>query len=258
MRLKRKVSLCADGQSNAAYIYDNGFIKQSQQAEISDGTDQEDPAEASSLLGDEDESQAVAIPSDVRAKRLLVMAQQEGNSAAALRLGDYSFYGYGREEANVAPALGSTGEAGLASDKHETDEDGLAIHHGIRCDASGMFPILGNRWHKTGEDFDLCEAEYQKLSEVEQQRFELVSVGWREDALVFDADGASAGGGGGALRAGHPVVLHLKALLPSTGVAMDPAGKDAMWLELIAAWQRCDALEGAQIRCLAAFPSPFA
>eukprot|EP01046_Picozoa_sp_COSAG06_P044236 COSAG06_NODE_5929_length_3204_cov_6.035427_2_plen_259_part_00 len=78
--------------------------------------------------------------------------------------------------------------------------------------------------------------------------------GWREDALVFDADGASAGGSGGALGPGHPVVLHLKAL--STGVAMDFAGKDALWLELVAAWQRCGALERAQIRCLAAFPSP--
>ena len=68
--------------------------------------------------------------------------------------------------------------------------------------------------------------------------------GWREDALVFDADGASAGGGGGgALGAGHPVVLHLKALLPSCAGAMDMAGKDALWLELIAAWQRCGALE---------------
>ena len=77
--------------------------------------------------------------------------------------------------------------------------------------------------------------------------------GWREDALVFDADGASAGGGGGALGAGHPVVLHLKALLPGTGVAMDMAGKDALYLELIAAWQRCGALERAQIRCRPAF-----
>jgi hypothetical protein len=67
--------------------------------------------------------------------------------------------------------------------------------------------------------------------------------GWREDALVFDADGASAGGGGGgALGAGHPVVLRLKALLPET-VPMDGAGKDALYLELIAAWQRCGALE---------------
>ena len=86
------------------------------------------------------------------------------------------------------------------------------------------------------------------------------SLSWREDALVFDADGASAGGGngGGVLGAGHPVVLHLKALLPHTGVAMSCLGKDAMYLELIAAWQRCGALERAQIRCLAAFPSPFA
>ena len=76
--------------------------------------------------------------------------------------------------------------------------------------------------------------------------------GWREDALVFDADGASAGGGG-ALGAGHPVVLHLKALLPSCAGAMSSPGKDAMYLELIAAWQRCGALERAQIRCLAAF-----
>eukprot|EP01046_Picozoa_sp_COSAG06_P102625 COSAG06_NODE_48792_length_329_cov_1.308696_1_plen_69_part_10 len=37
----------------------------------------------------------------------------------------------------------------------------------------------------------------------------VLGSGWREDALVFDADGASAGGGGGgALGAGHPVVLH--------------------------------------------------
>ena len=78
--------------------------------------------------------------------------------------------------------------------------------------------------------------------------------GWREDALVFDADGASAGGGGGALGAGHPVVLHLKALLPGCAGAMSAAGKDALFLELIAAWQRCGALERAQIRCLAAFP----
>eukprot|EP01046_Picozoa_sp_COSAG06_P059848 COSAG06_NODE_12520_length_1369_cov_2.144094_3_plen_209_part_01 len=78
--------------------------------------------------------------------------------------------------------------------------------------------------------------------------------GWREDALVFDADGASAGGGGGgALGAAHPVVLHLKALLPDCAGAMDYAGKDAMYLELIAAWQRCGALARAQIRCLAAF-----
>ena len=50
-----------------------------------------------------------------------------------------------------------------------------------------MFPILGNRWHKTGEDFDLCEAEYQKLSEVEQQRFELVELVSVEKGVDFAA-----------------------------------------------------------------------
>ena len=57
----------------------------------------------------------------------------------------------------------------------------------VCCDASGMFPILGNRWHKTGEDFDLCEAEYQKLSEVEQQRFELVELVSVEKGVDFAA-----------------------------------------------------------------------
>ena len=124
----------------------------------------------SSATADSD-VKTVSIASDVRAKRLLLMAQQEGSSSAALRLGDYAFYGYGRERTD----LESFSDDELQNDEHETIE-GLAIHHGIRCDASGMFPIRGNRWHKVGEDFDLCEAEYQKLTEAEQSKFELVDL----------------------------------------------------------------------------------
>lgn len=163
-------------QSNAAYIYDNGFVKQSHedtsaahvlgQDALRDGA--EDIDRASELA-----SQTVFIASDVRAKRLLHMAQQEGSSSAALRLGDYAFYGYGRER--TAPLPGSSPDGELEPEVHET-VGGLAIHHGIRCDASGMFPIHGNRWHKVGEDFDLCEAEYQKLAEDEQSKFELVEL----------------------------------------------------------------------------------
>ena len=39
-----------------------------------------------------------------------------------------------------------------------------AAHHlGVRCDASGMSPIVGTRFHKVNEDLDLCEAEFIKL-----------------------------------------------------------------------------------------------
>jgi TPR repeat protein len=160
-------------QSNAAYIYDNGFVKQShedtnalEQGALSGGPEGSDEASGLDL-------QTVSIASDVRAKRLLDMAQQEGSSSAALRLGDYAFYGYGSER--TALPLGSLANGELEAEAHET-VGGLAIHHGIRCDASGMFPILGTRWHKVGEDFDLCEAEYQKLTESEQNKFELVEL----------------------------------------------------------------------------------
>ncbi len=33
------------------------------------------------------------------------------------------------------------------------------VHTGVTCDASGMHPIVGPRYHKIGEDVDLCEAE---------------------------------------------------------------------------------------------------
>ena len=38
-----------------------------------------------------------------------------------------------------------------------------AVHHGVTCDRSGMTPIIGNRYKKRDENYDLCESEYQKL-----------------------------------------------------------------------------------------------
>ena len=105
------------------------------------------------------------------------MAAQEGNSAAALRLGDYAFYGYGL--ADKAASAGTEKVSGAESAEVVGEEElggGLEVHHGIRCDQSGMFPILGNRWHKTGEDFDLCEMEYQKLDDEEKGQFSLVDI----------------------------------------------------------------------------------
>ena len=48
----------------------------------------------------------------------------------------------------------------------------LEIHHGVTCDVSGISPIVGTRHHKIGENFDLCEAEFQKLCVAEKSLYE--------------------------------------------------------------------------------------
>merc|ERR1719502_538278 len=35
------------------------------------------------------------------------------------------------------------------------------VHEGITCDKSGMSPIIGNRYHLVGHNYDLCEDEFQ-------------------------------------------------------------------------------------------------
>ena len=46
-----------------------------------------------------------------------------------------------------------------------------AVHFGVICDVSGMSPIIGPRYHKRNEDYDLCEAEFLKLTEEAQRDF---------------------------------------------------------------------------------------
>jgi hypothetical protein len=48
------------------------------------------------------------------------------------------------------------------------------VHHGVTCDASGMSPIIGTRYHKLGEDYDLCEAEFAKLTEADKSLYEKI------------------------------------------------------------------------------------
>eukprot|EP00945_MAST-04E_sp_MAST-4E-sp1_P000104 g104.t1 len=46
-----------------------------------------------------------------------------------------------------------------------------AVHEGITCDRSGMSPIIGNRYKKQGANYDLCEAEFAKLSDSEKKDY---------------------------------------------------------------------------------------
>ena len=50
------------------------------------------------------------------------------------------------------------------------------VHHGYFCDASGVEPIIGNRYHLAGWDIDLCEAEHAKLAEFDQKQFYIASA----------------------------------------------------------------------------------
>merc|ERR1712166_1587991 len=46
-----------------------------------------------------------------------------------------------------------------------------AVHYGIQCDVTGMNPIIGARYKKNNEDYDLCQEAFNKLSEEEAQQF---------------------------------------------------------------------------------------
>jgi hypothetical protein len=53
-------------------------------------------------------------------------------------------------------------------------EDEL-VHTHVTCDISGMCPIRGIRYHKVGFDYDLCEAEFAKLTDSEKAKFEKIT-----------------------------------------------------------------------------------
>lgn len=62
------------------------------------------------------------------------------------------------------------------------------FHPGVECDRSGMIPIVGMRFHMLGHNYDLCQAEYDKLSAAEKGQYEAIppAVG----GFMGGADGA--------------------------------------------------------------------
>jgi hypothetical protein len=50
------------------------------------------------------------------------------------------------------------------------------IHEGIGCDACRMMPLEGIRYNLIGLDYDLCEADYTKLSGAEQANYAAIHV----------------------------------------------------------------------------------
>jgi len=75
----------------------------------------------------------------------------------------------------------------------------LGVHPGVVCDKSGMSPIVGNRYHLKGHDYDLCQAEFDKLPATEQSLYELIAPPWRGGAW-------GCRGGHGHGMGGHPMM----------------------------------------------------
>eukprot|EP00750_Incisomonas_marina_P018566 INCI3016.1.p1 GENE.INCI3016.1~~INCI3016.1.p1 ORF type:complete len:667 (-),score=157.07 INCI3016.1:468-2468(-) len=44
-------------------------------------------------------------------------------------------------------------------------------HWGVHCDATGQSPIVGPRFHKKGENYDICQAAFDQLSSEDQEKF---------------------------------------------------------------------------------------
>jgi len=86
--------------------------------------------------------------------------------------------------------------------KPETAQKGF--HPGVTCDKTGQCPIFGWRFHLTGKNYDLCEAEFNKLPDAEKAAYERIAPPWpcwsgrgglgRGCGKGF---GSSWGGGGG-------------------------------------------------------------
>jgi len=87
-------------------------------------------------------------------------------------------------------------------------------HPGVECDRSGMCPIVGNRYHLRGHNYDLCEKEFDKLPQTEKLLYTLIppptsappphpsTHPWRQCGPWAAAAAAAGGAGGGGWRCG--------------------------------------------------------
>ena len=66
------------------------------------------------------------------------------------------------------------------------------VHHGVTCDRSGQSPIIGIRYSLRGQDYDLCEAEFLKLPNEDQAKYEAIETPLMSAAAAAAAAAASA------------------------------------------------------------------
>ena len=75
-------------------------------------------------------------------------------------------------------------QASLRDAKEVFESDAGEVRHDVVCDRSGV-DIVGSLYHLRGFNYDLCEAEYIKLSDSEKAKYECIM---RPPKLLFDSD----------------------------------------------------------------------
>ena len=80
------------------------------------------------------------------------------------------------EAAATAAATSAAHTAGNAPNAAAVALDvSRGLHPGVCCDRSGTgVPILGLRYHLKGKDYDLCQAEYDKLTDADKLLYEAI------------------------------------------------------------------------------------
>jgi len=95
------------------------------------------------------------------------------------------------------------------SSKKFADEPPAGFHPGVTCDKSGMCPIVGYRYHLIGRNYDLCQAEFDKLPLEERGQFQRMAPpvnrprgfgGGFGGGCGSGFGGGFGGGGGGGWR----------------------------------------------------------
>lgn len=106
----------------------------------------------------------------------------------------------------VDQGLGATFKVVLHVLPHRDYDTMPAIHYGIVCDRSGQCPIIGPRFKLRGEDYDLCQAEFDKCSDAEKAhyiRIEAPGVAGFANGFPWHFRGLCGGRRGGGGRCGR-------------------------------------------------------
>lgn len=120
----------------------------------------------------------------------------------------------------------------------------LKIHPGVSCDGSGMSPIIGDRYHKRGENYDLCSAEYEKLSQDEKAKYEIIPPPHLGSRPCPSLSGLGSEGKGF-----HPgVVCDRSGMCPIVGNRYTVVGKNYDLCE--AEYAKLSEKEKAHFRCI--------
>lgn len=76
--------------------------------------------------------------------------------------------------ANQAAAAGEQADRFCPLNPHGPNAK-PGVHVGVSCDKTGMSPIVGNRYHLVGHNYDVCEAEFLKLDDKEKANFRKIA-----------------------------------------------------------------------------------